>query len=527
MTFLAVRPRGVVTGWSVGTTTATITLPEVADGDVIVVFIGGGNRVTAYPPGWDFEEYLTGQEAQGIVLSKFDGTSADSGTTISVDFDGGDPRFVAAIAVQNAQYWVVNESYRHGTAGSTFTAGDHAWTADQYQGDLSATFAFARNASTAPTMGRGLLWNPDATTYAGSAGALFLESLPTYSTGEPFTVGLPERSGAVVYSIAFYRRNTLDWEASPTYELTTSTLTAPRVEGVFYGSGSRSSPSGYPTVTDADFRDATENAEWVSGVTGTIPVEWSPDQSVDIFSGIYTSSWDSTRRARAWSMALTDDQRTPPSPSDIPDDYEGLEYEVTPARDGTYVTGLVAEFGSESFNEDTTGGSSQPVATPDYATGVFAATGFELTGETFPYDVATWGGGYSGSPLHRVFPEAAGTETVFTVDLLGLVSDVSTGEFAVAVVPTDVTGSGYPAVELAGHATGYAWFAAYLDLGDVTYTLQPPDRRFIVRRAPVVDLLAPLASVLRRYPRDDAYGFGNVARNYPPPRRRRNYGQQP
>lgn len=32
---------------------------------------------------------------------------------------------------------------------------------------------------------------------------------------------------------------------------------------------------------------------------------------------------------------------------------------------------------------------------------------------------------------------------------------------------------------------------------------------------------------LRLYPRDDTLGFAGAARNYPPPRRRRNYGQQP
>lgn len=32
---------------------------------------------------------------------------------------------------------------------------------------------------------------------------------------------------------------------------------------------------------------------------------------------------------------------------------------------------------------------------------------------------------------------------------------------------------------------------------------------------------------LRLYPRDDVLGFGGVARQYPPPRRGRNYGQQP
>lgn len=35
------------------------------------------------------------------------------------------------------------------------------------------------------------------------------------------------------------------------------------------------------------------------------------------------------------------------------------------------------------------------------------------------------------------------------------------------------------------------------------------------------------APKLRLYPRDDELGFGGVKRNYPPPRRRRNYGQQP
>lgn len=41
------------------------------------------------------------------------------------------------------------------------------------------------------------------------------------------------------------------------------------------------------------------------------------------------------------------------------------------------------------------------------------------------------------------------------------------------------------------------------------------------------DPLPAAVQVLRRYPRDDVHGFSGVARNYPPPRRARNYGQQP
>lgn len=91
--------------------------------------------------------------------------------------------------------------------------------------------------------------------------------------------------------------------------------------------------------------------------------------------------------------------------------------------------------------------------------------------------------------------------------------------------------SGLPEVDTTGGVDRMAYaldaIAGLNAAGELLFVDPPGDGTVVISEVRVLFYAGTTVTVLRQYPRDDQYGFGGVARTYPPPRRGRNYGQQP
>lgn len=525
-------PRNITTHWSGGTGQADITLPLCVAGDLLVILVGGGNQVTATPSGWTGYSSLTGQEAQGKRFTKV-ADGSESGGAVSIFFDGNDMRYVVALAVRDWDDHELNDFERIGTAGGTYPAGLHTWNADTYQGDLVVTFTFARNAATAPTMDRGVLWEARAS--GGSSAALYLESAAAYEVGADFAIDYPERSGHVSYSMAVYGFTWTDWFDSDDYEVVQDQLTV-QVNDTKVDNDSASSFSGYPTITQDTFLDS-QSAQVFTTTDTLNPAYWSHDRATD-FDGEFTRSWSTRRRYLLYASELTDTDLAlggdeTPVP---PEGYEDLEYESEARAVAAWSNAGIFD----DAYDDTDGSSGEDLAGGEFATVIRSATGVTWNDEyvgAFDF-VDDWD--HTTSVLIHLHPgQLSEGATTTTIDLTAGLDPIHPGRLAVASFVTGPTGSGDPALDLKSYTfEGIARFGATYgfaaideedpeDDGGLHWVIQPGRVRYLVRRSPVVDIIPAVVAVLRNYPRDDEYGFGGVKRNWPPPRGRRNYGQQP
>ncbi len=526
------KPRGVTTHWSGGSNQADITLPVCLPGDLLVILVGGGNQVVATPAGWTAYGSLTGQEAQGKRFTKTADGSESEGA-VSIFFDGTDQRFVVALAVRDWDEHALNDFERIGTAGGTYPAGDHVWDANTYQGDLLVTFVFARNAATAPTMGRGVLWKAEAS--SGSSAALYLESAPAYEVASDFAITYPERSGHVSYSMAVYGFTWTDFQQDPDFEYVQQQLLR-EITATTSDNDSETSTGGYPTITQDTFLDS-QAAQVFDPADSFVPASWTHDRESDIVGEVtYTRSWTTRRRYHLYVASLTDEQLGVPVNDLAPvEGYETLEFESE-----AQVVQVWSNAGAtDTAFDNTDGGSGIGLLPSSFATVLVPATGvtWNEDGTAFADD---WDNTYLSAPLiHvRAGQTSAGSADLGSLDVTAALDDSARARVAVAAFVTGPDGTGDPAINLRSYTfEGTAEFGAVYAFSNkheedpdsgLHWIIRPGRVRYLVRRSPVVDIIPALIRALRNYPRDDTYGpGGGVARNYPPARRGRNYGQQP
>lgn len=201
-----VAVRGHAFSSSSGSWSASITLPTCEYGDRLVVFTGGGSRVTGYPGGaWKQVAYQTGQEAQGWAMTKI-ATPEDSGAVVTLSYDGWDQRSLFAVVSEGPAEFSLFVNDRFGVAGSSFPASEVGAAAPAAVDDSLAVLAFARNASSLPTS---TLGDPvDSSLAGGCAAAAWLATAPGYGA-IAIETSMPDRSGHYLVGVSFWNRSQL------------------------------------------------------------------------------------------------------------------------------------------------------------------------------------------------------------------------------------------------------------------------------------------------------------------------------
>lgn len=515
--------RNITTQWSGGDTVAEVELPTCVVGDQLFIFVGGGNHVIGTPAGWFSDDYLSGQEAQGIVYNKI-AEPGDSGSTVNVTFDGTDQRYIAAVASRDFYAYDGNYAVRAGTAGSTFPATTHGWTADAYQGDLVFTFAFVRNGSTPPTLDRGVMWDEQAS--AGSSAALYIESAPIYEEDSAWELGLPSRSGFIVYQVAVYQRVWSEWIQGGDFQRVQTQLdVTDGVGDVKYHEDSETASGVFPTINQSTFL-ASQAAQTFSGLTSSFPARWVHDRIID--GGDWTRTWDTLRRYELYSMTLPTASLADPAPGfDAPPDWVGdIEWLDGTSTAGSEILAVESEMTIDDFAFDNTDGTEQALLDGSFATVIQAAAGVTW-GVT---EATAWDKTTSGTPLF-VHPGSLtpGTTNDVLVDLTDALDPSDKRRLAIAVYVTGPGGVGDPTIDLHSYTfEGGANFGAdfIFEVSSagtgLVWTIRPGPLRFEVRRTPPV--IIGLPTYVRQFPTSHAGTWGSSVRIFPPPKVQRIIG---
>lgn len=515
--------RGITTQWTGGDTSAEVELPECEEGDQLLIFVGGGNKVTNVPTGWFFQNFLTGQEAQGIVYDK-PAEPGDSGSTVTINFDGTDQRFIVVVAVLDYMFYEGNHAIRSGTAGSTFTPTVHNWTADAYQGDLIFTFAFVRNGATPPTLDRGVLWHSEASD--GSSAVLYVESAAAYEAGSAWGLSLPSRSGYVVYQFVAYQFAWLDeWVQGSDYVEQVSGIQPFTEIGARAGVAARSQSGSFPVLTQSDFIDLP--LEWEVNTLLTEAARWSIGSSVD--GTEFTITWDVNQKFWFYGYRIPAANRQPIDDPGIPPDAIQWEYDA----DGSSLVGIEAELFAADNDYDDTAGFVQGVQDPEFVTVVVPIDSMEWDTPTDSGLPDDWAGdlGQTDDPLYErphTPPHDEDEDAAIIIDLTGAIRDSENAEVQFATFVAGPSGWGVteqPSVDLHVYGTsGSADFGATMRIGDYFGTFRPPLRRDRVRRTPPVVIRPPYLAYVRQFPTAHTGTWGGTPRIFPPPKVQRIIG---
>lgn len=129
-------------------------------GDRAIIIAAGGSNPIAYPAGWDVVTYLSGQEAQGVVLTKV-ATDTDwwatggAGLLPTITWDGGDSAYTLVIGLSGNLGFNLFDQFREGVAGSTIAASDRYARSVRVGDDKAIHFDFQRHPTGVVTVDQG------------------------------------------------------------------------------------------------------------------------------------------------------------------------------------------------------------------------------------------------------------------------------------------------------------------------------------------------------------------------------------
>lgn len=124
----------------------TVTFPDPIEvGDTLVLMIGGGNQVPSAPSGWTTQDFRTGQEAQGRVLSVVTQNPHPDGLVVTLNFDGNDRCGVGLVHVRGECGVDLVFAERVGSVGASY--GGYGVGTGLPGTSLTYLFSFQRNSS--------------------------------------------------------------------------------------------------------------------------------------------------------------------------------------------------------------------------------------------------------------------------------------------------------------------------------------------------------------------------------------------
>lgn len=201
---------------------------EVQAGDTVIVMVFGGNRVTSYSNTWNFDSYLTGQEAQGAVLSR---RVTAANEQLYLAFDGYDPQRIGLIATVGPAGFQIVRSERDGVAGQTMEASLTTEAPNNKINNAMVYFVGCRNATDVPssTLGEPIESFSSRHTMGMWVTERTIAETPSFVT--------PVRSGAVRISIRIYDPVIGDWmsDADPQDRVLTSSFASHRADENYLG----------------------------------------------------------------------------------------------------------------------------------------------------------------------------------------------------------------------------------------------------------------------------------------------------
>lgn len=500
-----------------------VTFPEpIEAGDTLILMVGGGNQVPTAPTGWTSRDFRTGQEAQGRVLTRVVSTAEPSGLTVTIGFDGNDRCGVGMVHVRGEVGIEIPYAERVGSVGASL--GSYGVGFGVTANVLTYLFGFQRNS------GGGYATVAAADQIGGEANGAEGISLYRVAPTEPATATWATtagRSGHYLAAIELYSivRTPWQYDAEKLWMSTTTTV-----------------EDGFQLVDTPDEQipfndtraDAADHAFDGNDVTFPTSGIWGSriEYGFTNLAGTENDGWQVTWQIRAINMErltsvvdFTGNTGTPPADVQDPEtgllvDPDALDIEWNPdpgpaLRQKVSATvnhlnvinsGSTIGVGDREFHlyvlMSGAGGGVQPTSYLSPS----------VIGQTFQYV-----GAVRWDDVHPA-GDPGMTPTVVEGVVLGNPT-VPARAVLIAVDPTTLDEQPLlSAVEPDGLVMQYA-------TASLRQEYQPSYR--LLYRGPVTVGPLPVVSVLRRYPRDDAYGFGNVRRTYPAPRRLRTYGRQP
>lgn len=487
-------------------------------GDSLVVLVGGGNHVTAYPGGdWQQLDLQTGQEAQGFIMARrFTATPSPASWTVS--FDGSDKALVSVLHFRGTDVtWEIDAKLRSGAVGVTQPAGLVDITGPG-KGDMEFYFAFCRNSfGGMPTADGDAL----ATLSLGNETGALYRDLPTVTDTKH--VGLPSRTGHYVVALGVYIPTPGPWRSDSVEFWSGGTPTASLSPNwssdTATGSNTIHQTSSYQDATTA--QDVANHTWAGTGDVSVVASESNPKFTMNHgalnFLGIWEANFAALARADGYLQTFTAGE-LPPTVYDsttstyVDPEVRDVEWETTPEPTGQRVT-IHAE-ATMIPNGDPLNSRAifhiyaiaEPVAgalTPTSFTAPATIQGGTLLATTTATPAAGSGGSYSSEDFE------------YTGGLLGSDAAAPLRLRIAAIDHITETGTAYtPPNDGSDHGAQLQRLTAALEQS------YQPAYRLIYRHPP--DVL--VRTVARLWPRDDGLGISSAPRIWPPTKANRIIG---